>query len=182
MGATPAITHTCYSNRCAPLSCVTRLHYNAAMSATPWPDSLQKPDPAHVAALLRDFWLTLATLADLLQRDEFLLCEAATHTLRHCVTAMMLALNGIAYPQGTSHLNLYLGPSQRAALEKTLLAPTTAHDAWLGQAVALVVIYRWYAPQLVAAYHVAYPQAVETTTLTYLQEKLPNWPTNITTD
>lgn len=152
-----------------------------------WPDPLHRPDPTHVAALLRDFWRELAALPDLLHREEHLLCAASTHALRSCVVEMMLALNGIAYPRDTRHLNLYLGPSQRAALEKTLYSPaptghTPAESIWIGQAVALVVIYRWYAPQLMTAYQVAYPASAETQTLALLQEKLPNWPSSITTD
>lgn len=173
--------HGSYSNRPTALLRVMQLRYNELMVATSWPDPLQKADPLRITAVLREFWLTLATLPDLIQREEFLLCATATHTLRDYVTEMMLALNGIVYPNGTSHLNLYLGPSQRAALEKTLLAPTTDHDAWIGQAVALVVIYRWYAPQLVAAYQLVYPQDVETDVLARLQE-LPDWPMHISTD
>lgn len=158
------------------------LRYNRVMSATTWPDPLQKPDPLRIAAVLGEFWLALAELPGLIQRDEFLLCANATCTLRRFVTEMMLALNGVAYPHGTSHLNLYLGASQRAALEKTLLAPATDPEAWIGQAVALVVIYRWYAPQLVAAYQLSYPQTIESEVLAKLQENLPDWPANITTD
>jgi len=158
-----------------------------AMPESRWPDELQKPDPTRVAALLHDFWRELAALPDLLAREEHLLCATTIHALRACVVEMMLALNGIAYPAGTRHLNRYLGPSQRAALEKTLYAPTAAGTApvanvWIGQAVALVVIYRWYAPQLIAACQLSYPATAETQTLALLQEKLPDWPTIITTD
>ena len=89
---------------------------------------------------------------------------------RHCV------------PPGTTHLNTYLGASQRAALEKTLLMPSVAAESWIGQAVALVVIYRWYAPQLVAAFSLLYDDRLEAETLSHLHAKLPDWPSAITTD
>ena len=95
---------------------------------------------------------------------------------------MMLALNGITYPTDTTHLNTYLGTSQRAAMEKTLLMPSVAAESWIGQAVALVVIYRWYAPQLVAAYSLVYDDRLEADTLARLHAELPDWPSAITTD
>ena len=73
-------------------------------------------------------------------------------------------------------------PSQRAAMEKTLLMPAVAGESWIGQAVALVVIYRWYAPQLVSTYALAYDDGLEAATLTRLHAELPDWPTAITTD
>jgi hypothetical protein len=152
------------------------------MNAPSWPDELQRPTPARVADLLRQFWLELAALPDLLGRDEHLLAAECTGALRRCVLEMMLALNGIAYPAGTRHLNLYLGPSQRAAIEKTLAAPAVAPESWIGQAVALVVIYRWYAPQLAGAFHLMYDATLENATLAALQAQLPDWPTTITTD
>ena len=131
--------------------------------------------------LLARFWAELAPLADLIPRGEHLLCAQALTQARATVLEMMLALNGITYPAGTRHLNTYLGASQRAAIERTLLLPEVSGEAWIGQAVALTVIYRWYAPQLVAAYAVAHPRAAEATALAALQT-LPDWPLAITTD
>lgn len=146
-----------------------------------WPDQLQHPDPARVAALLAQFWHELDALPDLIQREEHFLCAQQTSTLRGIVAELMLALNGIAWPAGTRHLNSYLGASQRAALERTLAAPSVDSGAWIGQAVALTVIFRWYAPQLVTALHVDYPQALEDATLDRLQRTLDSWPQSITT-
>ena len=152
------------------------------MTEQRWPDALLRPTQADVAQLLRGFWLELADLPGLLKRDEHLLTAACTAALRRYVLEMMLALNGITYPPGTTNLNTYLGPSQRAAMEKTLLMPAVAGESWIGQSVALVVIYRWYAPQLVSAYSLAYDDGLEATTLTRLQAELPDWPIAITTD
>jgi hypothetical protein len=152
------------------------------MTSHHWQDSLVRPEQESIADLLRRFWLDLANLPDLLQRDEHLLAAACTASLRQTLLEMMLALNGIAYPAGTRHLNSYLGPSQRSAIEKTLLAPRAAADSWIGQAVALVVIYRWYAPQLVATYELAYDGALEAETLARLQAEISDWPSAITTD
>ena len=152
------------------------------MNAPFWPDSLQKPDPNQVQHSLVNFWQTLASLADLVRRHEHLLAEEQLSALRKIVLAMMLALNGVKRPVGTIHLNSYLGESQRQMLEKTLLTPSVSRESWIGAAVALVVIYRWYAPQLVEKFGLDYPQAVEEETLEQLKQQLPEWPLKIETE
>lgn len=160
---------------------IRALCYNPPMSAHPWPDPLQPPDPGDIHELLTRFWTCLAELADLLPHDEILLAAEQVAAARAVVVQMMLALNGIRRPPATRRLNSYLSASQRAALEKTLIAPAAGADAWLGQAVALVVIYRWYAPQLVARYALDYPAQVEQQTWDALAQALPGWPQAITT-
>lgn len=147
-----------------------------------WPDPLCAPTAAAVEAHLCEFWQLLQRLPTLLQRQEHLLAEHLTTQLRGIIIEMMLALNGIQWPAGTRHLNGYLSASQRAALEKTLVAPIVSVESWLGRAVALVVIYRWYAPQLVEKFAVTYPQALEEEVWQLLQRELPDWPLTITTD
>ena len=151
------------------------------MSDHPWSDRLAPSQPHQVATLLATFWETMAKLPGLVERDEHLLAAETTAALRAIVLQMMLALNGIERPPETRHLNTYLGASQRAAMEKTLLAPTVSSETWIGQAVALVVVYRWYAPQLIEKHQVAYPHSAETAALAALQH-LPAWPLAITTD
>ena len=155
------------------------------MSKPPWPDLLQPPIPAYIQDLLDAFWPDLAVLADLLPRGQYLLAAEQLHTLRTTVLQMMLALNGIQRP-ATRDLNTYLSANQRAALEKTLLLPSVDHanwaEGWIGQAVALVVIYRWYAPQLVAKHSLTYPHEQERVALDVLLEQLPAWPAAITTE
>lgn len=152
------------------------------MLTSGWPDALQPPESDRVAAVLMDFWRELAQLPEWIVGGEQLLCARCTGRLRHVVLEMMLALNGIAFPVSTRHLNRYLSDSQRAAIEKTLLIPAVDGDAWIGQAVALVVIYRWYAPQLVARFGLAYPQTAEDAALRRLVAELPDWPLAIQTD
>jgi hypothetical protein len=135
-----------------------------------------------MANLLSRFWIELEPLADLLARQERLLAVEQLTRLRATVIEMMLALNGIARPAATRHLNTYLSDSQRAALEKTLLAPATGADAWLAQAVALVVIYRWYAPQLAAKFALDYPAALEEQAWATLTDALPDWPSVVYSD
>ena len=147
-----------------------------------WPDPLQKPTAAAVAALLTEFWQLLQSLPDLLQRQEHLLAEHLTTRLRGVIIELMLALNGIQWPTGTRHLNGYLSASQRAALEKTLVAPEVSGESWIGRAVALVVIYRWYAPQLVEKFDLAYPHELENAVWTHLQQNISDWPLSVTTD
>jgi hypothetical protein len=60
------------------------------------------------------------------------------------------------------------------------------HEEWtdscIGQAVSLVVIYRWYAPQLVAKHALHYPYAQEDACWESLLEHLPTWPRQVTTE
>jgi hypothetical protein len=151
------------------------------MSTQPWPDPLQPPDPIRIEILLSQFWADLRMLPDLVHRDEHLLAEQLTAALRSTVIEMMLALNGIAPPAQTHHLNSYLSANQRSVLAKTLAAPVVAGQTWIARAVALVVIYRWYAPQLVARYHLAYPDRLEQETWGELVSALPGWPIMVTT-
>jgi len=154
----------------------------AVTSSDQWPDPLQRPSADAVAQQLRAFWQLLDGLPDLLNRGEYLLVERLTFELRGVVLEMMLALNGIAWPSGTRHLNGYLSDQQRAAIEKTLALPAASVEDWIGRAVALLVIYRWYAPQLVAAFSIPYPQALEETVWAKLQDELLDWPVSVTTD
>ncbi len=152
------------------------------MNHPTWPDPLQAAQPEQVAALLSAFWQQLQRLPDLLNRQEYLLAEQLTSALRHTVLELMLALNGIQWPADTAHLNSYLGESQRAAIQKTLLLPSVSPEGWIGQAVALVVIYRWYAPQLVEKFGLPYPQTLETEVWQQLASELVDWPLTITTE
>lgn len=153
------------------------------MQAPPaWPDPLQTPNPARVVHLLEAFWLELEGLPALVQEDELILAEALTARLRAIVIEMMLAMNGIAWPDGTKHLNGYLGASQRAVLERTLAAPNASGYTWLGRAVALTVIYRWYAPQCCARFGLEHPVATEARVWAALCAGLPGWPTTLTTE
>ncbi len=65
---------------------------------------------------------------------------------------------------------------------KTLITPRPDSDAYIGQAVALVVIYRWYAPQLVDKFGLAYPEATEQAVWQRISRLLPDWPLAVTTD
>lgn len=146
-----------------------------------WPDALETPDPHHMAALLREFWQTLGALADLLPRGELVLGEEAITHLRRQIIEMMLAANGIAWPQGTRHLNGYLGESQRIALERTLVAEGTPYERIVARAVALVTIYRWYAPQLVEKFSLPYPVQEERTSWAALVAAISEWPESLET-
>lgn len=155
---------------------------SSAIDPPVWPDKLQKPSPQRVDELLHLFWSELAALGELLAKDEYLLANEQTHLLRQIVLEMMLALNGIKRPPSTSNLNGYLSTDQRAAIEKTMALPKTEASGWIGQAVSLVTIYRWYAPQLVDRFELSYPSSLETQVCNNLIQQLPNWPHNIRTD
>jgi hypothetical protein len=147
-----------------------------------WPDALEAPEPGDVLALLIAFWHTLDRLGDRLGRGELLLADESVGQLRGIVLQMMLALNGIRRPPTTEHLNGYLGASQRQAMERTLLRTDPGREGMVGQAVALVVIYRWYAPQLAARFSFQEPAALEADVLARLQAGLFDWPAAIATD
>lgn len=147
-----------------------------------WPDPLQRPVAAQVEHLLTQFWQLLRQLPELLRRQEHLLADHLTTELRGIVIEMMLALNGIQWPVATHHLNSYLSVDQRTALEKTLITPTVSSESWIGRAVALVVIYRWYAPQLVTKFAIVYPQQLEEEVWSRLQSEVLDWPLTVTTD
>lgn len=147
-----------------------------------WPDKLNAPIPVTVQQMLVDFWQTQRTLADQLARGELLLVANTIYELRTIVLSMMLALNGIERPIATRHLNGYLSENQRRVLEQTLKLPSVDADGWIGQSVALTVIYRWYAPQLVERHHLVYPQVLEDEVWTELRNTLPSWPAKVTTD
>src|SRR5688572_1813040 len=155
------------------------------MSEARWPDLLLPPQPAHMQDLLDTFWTELAVLADLLPRQQFLLAAEQLHSLRQIILQLMLALNGIQRP-ATRDLNTYLSANQRTVLEKSLLLPSVEYAAWtdifIGQAVSLVVIYRWYAPQLVAKHNLRYPLTQEQAAWESLLESLPTWPQTITSE
>lgn len=151
-------------------------------AALTYHNSLSNPSPQRIEGLFTKYWTELSTLPPLTHTNENLLAEALTTRLRDLVIEMMLALNGIAYPQNTSNLNAYLGDSQREAIEKTLLAKTTGPDAWIARAVALTVIYQWYAPQLVDKYGLDYPHELEQAVRAKLIAELPQWPQSITSE
>lgn len=153
-----------------------------ALPQTQWPDPLTATDGAAVPRHLTTFWETLHHFGEVLSRGELLLADEAVARLRRTVINMMLALNGIERPAGTVHLNSYLGESQRQALERTLLRTEVSREALIGQAVALVVIYRWYAPQLVDRYAFQPPRQQEEEVWHFLRAVLFDWPATISTD
>lgn len=155
------------------------------MDKTPpptWPDPLTAPDPERVHDLVNTFWQQLAALAPELADKQWLLAAERIDTLRQTVLEMMLALNGIARPPATAALNSYLSASQRVALEKTRLLPTVDVDGLVGQAVALIVIYRWYAPQLLERFGGDYPAQAEQDAWQRLTATVPAWPVQVTTE
>jgi hypothetical protein len=152
------------------------------MTQRQWPDPLIAPNPEIVQRDLATFWTQLAQLADLIARRQLLLAHSALSELRQTVVALMLALNGIARPHATVALNAYLSASQRTALEKTLHLPTVDQESLIGQAVALTVIYRWYAPQLVDKFDLSYPHPQEQAAWVELVNHLPDWPQHVHTD
>ena len=153
-----------------------------SVDARQWPDKLNAPKPDAIQRLLVDFWQEQRILADQLARGEQLLAASTVSELRTIVLSMMLALNGIERPAATRHLNDYLSENQRRALEQTLKLPAVDADSWIGQAVALTVIYRWYAPQLVERHNLVYPQRLEEEVWSNLRSALPAWPAEVTTD
>ncbi len=96
------------------------------------------------------------------------------------LTDLVVALNGATRPASPTRINPYLGPAQRDAFEKTLRHTANHTESWIGQAVALIVLYRWYAPQLVEMYNLEYPTRLEESVLALLCVEVPGWPAHIT--
>jgi hypothetical protein len=135
---------------------------------------------------LRAFWLLLARLPAAVNRGEHL---AALHLLtqaRMTLIDLVAALNGVNRPDTPLRINPFLGPAQREAFERsaTLTAGLSA-ESWIGQAVALLVLYRWYAPQLVEMYALTEQQThlarLERSVLAHLSAQISGWPARIQT-
>lgn len=143
---------------------------------------LNRADEGEVEIGLRSFWLELADLPAVVNRQEHLAAVSLLDRARNHLVNLIVAVNGARRPPSTTRVNQYLGPSQRDALEKTLVCPSPSPDAWIAQAVALIVIYRWYAPQL--REHIpqeAEPTRLEETVLALLAAEIDGWPARITT-
>ena len=150
-------------------------------------DRLRPPDAEIVGAQLDRFWLVLARLPGVLKRCENLAANALLADLRSLLIDLVVALNGASRPHSAARINQYLGSVQREAFEKSLgygRSPSGSralNATWIGQAVALIVLYRWYAPQLVETYATPYPQLAEETVLNLLRTQIDGWPAEITT-
>ena len=144
------------------------------------PAHLRPVDPARIAAALAEFWTELSAAAVQIAAQDHLAAHARLTRLRRIVLTCMVGLNGADLPEDLDGVSRLLGPSQRAAIQKTLAAPSVDSAAWVGQAVALVVIFRWYAPQLTEKFGLDYPQQVEVTALERVRRYLPDWPLSIT--
>lgn len=150
--------------------------------------SLKAPASDWVGERLSRFWIVLARLPSVVKRGEHLACHALLSELRTVLIDMVVALNGARRPESAWQVNRYLGAAQREAFEKSLVtvppvpgSNRAGSSSWIGQAVALVVLYRWYAPQLSQMYATPYPQRAEETALNLLDSELEGWPSHITT-
>jgi len=150
--------------------------------------ALGSPDTESVDMQLRRFWLLLARLPAVVQRQERLAAHSLLSELRSLLIDLVVSLNGARRPQTKARVNQYLGQAQREAFERSLgysqvnwRSRAGTGFNWIGQAVSLVVLYRWYAPQLAERHSLPYPKHAEETVLTLLSAELDNWPSNITT-
>ena len=150
--------------------------------------ALASPDTDLIDTQLRRFWLLLAQLPAVVRRREQLAAHSLLSELRALLIDLVVSLNGARRPQARARINQYLGPAQRDAFEKSLgySQGTRGSGAatgfnWIGQAVSLVVLYRWYAPQLAQIHSLSYPKNAEETVLALLSAELENWPSNIAT-
>jgi hypothetical protein len=145
-----------------------------------WP-ALRPPDRDALISSLAYFWVPLSRLPAVLNRGEHLAAAQLIVDARRTLIDLVVALNGVGRPPSPARINPYLGPAQLEAFEKTLPAKTVEVATWIGQAVALIVLYRWYAPQLVEIYAVPYPTALERTVLALLSAEIDGWPALIQT-
>ncbi|MBX3001304.1 MAG: hypothetical protein KF893_22475 [Caldilineaceae bacterium] len=145
-----------------------------------WP-ALTPPDRDALISSLAYFWMPLSRLPAVLNRDEHLAAVQLLVDARRTLIDLVVALNGAERPPSPARINQYLGPAQLEAFIKTVSVKTVDPAAWIGQAVALVVLYRWYAPQLVEIYNIPYPAALERTVLALLSAEIDGWPARIQT-
>ncbi|MCB0113935.1 MAG: hypothetical protein KDD84_07585 [Caldilineaceae bacterium] len=143
--------------------------------AAPLP-ALTPPNVDTVAANLSNFWIALSHLPALVNRQEHLAAARRLDDARQILVDLVVALNGADRPPSPSRVNQYLGPLQRDAFEKTLPVRAATAESWIGQAVALIVLYRWYAPQLVEIHPIDYPTALEKSVLALLSAEVDGWP------
>ncbi|MBI3960036.1 MAG: hypothetical protein HY328_14585 [Chloroflexi bacterium] len=143
--------------------------------------TLHKGEAGAVQAGLTAFWQLLAHLPAAINREEHLAAASLLNSVRSVLTDLVVALNGATRPASLARINPFLGPAQREAFEKTLRHSANDTESWIGQAVALIVLYRWYAPQLVEMYRLDHPQRLEETVLALLCVEIPGWPARITT-
>ena len=149
---------------------------------------LDAPNVKAVEENLAQFWLLLGRLPAVVRRQEGLAAQALVADIRMLLVDLVVALNGAERPQTRARINQYLGPAQLEAFENSMALPQTVRRQeanqgpnWVGQAVSLVVLYRWYAPQLVERHGIRYPQAAEDAVLALLRAELENWPAQIST-
>lgn len=156
------------------------------------PDTKRPPiGPADVGSIdrqLKQFWLLLARLPAVVGRHEQLAAHLLLAEISTLLIDLVVSLNGGSRPRARARINQYLGLAQLEAFEKSMELRETGRRReegtranWIGQAVALVVLYRWYAPQLAEKYSLNYPRLAEDRVLAYLHCELKNWPARITT-
>ena len=146
------------------------------------------PDSRLIESQLGRFWLLLARLPAVVRRREQLAAYLLLTEMQALLLDLVVTLNGGSRPHTNSRINQFLGPAQREAFERSMgLQPSGRQKSvgdcatWVGQAVALVVLYRWYAPQLAQKHSLRYPQKVENAVLALLSTELQNWPASIST-
>ncbi len=151
-------------------------------------DALSPPDAETIRAQLDRFWILLARLPAAVNRQEHLAAHALLAELRSLLIDLVVGLNGAERPKESARINFFLGGAQREAFERSLgtnqfVSGSRAVSAsgWIGQAVALIVLYRWYAPQLAEIYATPYPYQAEETVLGFLRAAIDGWPAQITT-
>ncbi|MDE0198561.1 MAG: hypothetical protein OXK78_10225 [Caldilineaceae bacterium] len=146
------------------------------------------PDSRLIESQLGRFWLLLARLPAVVRRREQLAAYLLLTEMQTLLLDLVVTLNGGNRPHTNSRINQFLGPAQREAFERSMgLQPSGRQKSvgdgatWVGQAVALVVLYRWYAPQLAQKHSLRYPQKAENAVLALLSTELQNWPASIST-
>ncbi len=150
--------------------------------------TIEIDDTGLIERQLGRFWLLLARLPAAVRRREQLAAHMLLTEMHALLIDLVVALNGGSQLQTRSRINQYLGPAQREAFERSLGLRQSGRQKWagggekyIGQAVALVVLYRWYAPQLVEKHSLTYPQMAEDMVLALLNAELEDWPASIST-
>lgn len=171
-----------------PLYIAERLDGIDNLASTCSQEAIGPPDVGVIERQLGRFWLLLARLPAAVGRQEQLAAHILLTEMHDLLIDLVVSLNGGSRPTTRARINQFLGPAQREAFERSLGLRRSDRKKgagggakWIGQAVALVVLYRWYAPQLAEKHSLPYPHVAENTVLALLSAEMKNWPASIST-
>ena len=134
------------------------------------------PDPAALAAQLdgqiREFWRCIALVPVVAGREEHLVGFMGLNVEQGILVNVLLDGYGIARDAGVKKLNPFLPAELRDALEAALTMSDLSTRSLVTAHLALATIMQTHGPIIAARHGFAYPQALETSVLAYVDHEL----------